>query len=238
MDAPQIARIINCYDFCPVSRSSDISNGSVVNAAYQFSKAAVIMTCENINIISIQNRNVAEVAFLSRVCDIDCSYTSLCEVCQVNDAQIGISIAAACILHTAQRADIQLIIIQIKCKGIFTGSYISIIISQCPSSCIYIKSYHNAVIISSIAAAFIDIEQSVQFAANYSQRLTMVNAITVRVNKTSKICRKSIFASLCIIVIHINNSDFGKVITGTKKPFTAGSHAMQVGNTRPNYRRN
>ena len=38
MDAPQIARIINYYDFCPVSRSSDISNGSVVNAAYQLAK--------------------------------------------------------------------------------------------------------------------------------------------------------------------------------------------------------
>ena len=70
MDAPQIARIINCYDFCPVSRSSDISNGSVVNAAYQFSKAAVIMTCENINIISIQNRNISEVTFLSRLASV------------------------------------------------------------------------------------------------------------------------------------------------------------------------
>ena len=103
MDAPQIARIINCYDFCPVSRSSDISNGSVVNAAYQFSKAAVIMTCENINIISIQNRNVA---FLSRVRKCYFGNAALSEVRQVNNAQIGIGIAAASILHSAQRADI------------------------------------------------------------------------------------------------------------------------------------
>ena len=106
MDAPQIARIINCYDFCPVSRSSDISNGSVVNAAYQFSKAAVIMTCENINIISIQNRNVSEVAFLSRVRKCYFGNAALSEVRQVNNAQIGIGIAAASILHSAQRADI------------------------------------------------------------------------------------------------------------------------------------
>ena len=106
MDAPQIAWVINCHNFRPVSRSSNISQSGVINAAYQIRKTTVIMTCENINIISIQNRNVAEVAFLSRVCDSDGSYTSLCKVCQVNDAQISISIAAASILHSAQRADI------------------------------------------------------------------------------------------------------------------------------------